>query len=567
MLQIPHLLEEVFNHLAPETRRDSGVGHVFGSRVSSSNSRRTEKDGHCALARSARVCKVFADPALDVLWRELDDLLVLLRILPPFQPYTAHYFSILEDISPTQWIRFQSYARRVRAIHKPDFESVAGAVDKMAWTVLERLCDGQPLLPHLRDLSAHNISRDHLTPLTLLSPSLNTLSLSFPAESESDVDPDRDPIFTRTRSSTRGVFLQLLVARCQHLTGLSISSGLKAMPLNFLASLTRLDNLHNLDLVHSGAVVDYDTLHNLCKMSTLRKLALRIDFDNWPPSTSLSPPLGRAFLDLHRLHLSGNIADLSRVFELHECPQLSELELSISGRSTAEALQDGLAVICNRVPSSLTGTTLIVSAKIHRESTTPPDEDWAARQLRALMYKPPVVIALSELLRPFLEFHQLRTLRVELDDARMDDEDARAFAHAWPGLMHLHLRLNLPMLDIRSLPSCRTIPAGGQAVLRSLSIADFLGGEGANLLEVAIIFDVLFPSMGRCHEVNMMESFRGIMHNPDRQSAKATHAVMLLVGAMWARREHERNEVLVDYGDVNASEGLITSDMDDGGDA
>lgn len=92
MLQIPHLLEEVFNHLAPETRRDSCVGHVSGSRASSSNSRRTEKDGHCALARSARVCKVFADPALDVLWRELDDLLVLLRILPPFQPYTAHYF-------------------------------------------------------------------------------------------------------------------------------------------------------------------------------------------------------------------------------------------------------------------------------------------------------------------------------------------------------------------------------------------------------------------------------------------------------------------------------------------
>lgn len=454
----------------------------------------------------------------------------------------------------------------------------------MAWTVLERLCDGQPLLPHLRDLSAHNISRDHLTPLTLLSPSLNTLSLSFPAESESDVDPDRDPIFTRTRPSTRGVFLQLLVARCQHLTGLSIGSGLKAMPLNFLASLTCLNNLHDLDLVHSGAVVDYDTLHNLCKMSTLRKLALRIDFDNWPPSTSLSTPLGSAFLDLHRLHLSGNIADLSRVFELHECPHLSELELSISGRSTAEALQDGLAVICNRVPSSLTGTTLIVSAKIHRESTTPPDEDWAARQLRALMYKPPVVIALSELLRPFLEFHQLRTLRVELDDARMDDEDARAFAHAWPCLMHLHLRfkvgyildstrvvtiaglvtfalgcsrlavLSLPMLDIRSLPSRRTIPAGGQAVLRSLSIADFLGGERANLLEVAIIFDVLFPSMGRCHEVNMMESFRGIMHNSDRQSTKATHAVMLLVGAMWARREHERNEVLVDYGDVNASE-------------
>lgn len=87
MLSIPHLWEEVFIHLAPQTCCNRGA-----NQISASNSSYAAKEGQRALARSARVCKAFAEPALDVLWRELDDLLVLLRILPPFQKYTSRCF-------------------------------------------------------------------------------------------------------------------------------------------------------------------------------------------------------------------------------------------------------------------------------------------------------------------------------------------------------------------------------------------------------------------------------------------------------------------------------------------
>lgn len=92
MLSTPHLWEEVFIHLAPQSCCHRGASQTSGREKPPSNSSYAAKEGQRALARSARVCKAFAEPALDVLWRELDDFLVLLRILPPFQKYTSRCF-------------------------------------------------------------------------------------------------------------------------------------------------------------------------------------------------------------------------------------------------------------------------------------------------------------------------------------------------------------------------------------------------------------------------------------------------------------------------------------------
>ncbi|EIW53996.1 uncharacterized protein TRAVEDRAFT_74308 [Trametes versicolor FP-101664 SS1] len=585
MLSIPHLWEEVFIHLAPQTCCNPGANQISGREKPPSNSSYAAKEGQRALARSARVCKAFAEPALDVLWRELDDLLVLLRILPPFQPYTSRYFSILEEVTPAQWLRFQSYARRVRVLSGKAFKSAMYQVDKMVWTALERLCKDQPLLPNLQILSSPDLKNEYLTLLTLLAPSLHSLVLSFP---ESEID--HDAVYARTRPSTRGVFLQLLIPRCQRLTELSIDSGLKNLPAKFITSFTRLDKLVQLNLVYSGAVADYPTLQSISQMTALRDLTLEISLDRSVKSAKL-PPLGGAFLDLEKLQLSGNIADLHRVFEACECPQLSELALSISGKTTVDTLQDGLDMVCSRVSTSVTELSLFVSAKI--SSPKKRTDETSLFDRSPITWQPAPLV---DILRPFLAFHELDSVSVEFDHyaPRMNDEDARAFSHAWPALTLFHLRfdrsslnvlpgnsniitigglgefaqgcpqlevLNLPVLDIRPTPLLGTAP--GQKALYSLSIHEFLGGREANLLDVAVALDLLFPSLGKRPDVTMDGSIVPDVINADSRCQPA-RVVMLLVGAMWARREHEqRNLAIADGDDFSWCEEISEDDADD----
>lgn len=276
--------------------------------------------------------------------------------------------SLLEEVTSAQWRRFQSYARRGRGLSEKACKDAVSQADQLVWTVLERLCKAQSLLPNLRFLSTSGLKTECLALLTLLTPSLHALSLSFP-----DLKVHDDATYARTRPSTRGVFLQLLTPHCQHLTELSIDSGLKDIPENFLASITRLEKLKGLSLLRSGAVADYATLQSISQMTALRDLTLEVSLDRTSKSVALLP-LGGAFLGLHRLHLSGKIADLRRVLEACECPgpRLSSLALSISGRTMVDSLLDGLAAICGRLPPSLIALAMSISAKISGLETRTP---------------------------------------------------------------------------------------------------------------------------------------------------------------------------------------------------
>ena len=55
------------------------------------------------LARLARTCKAFSDPALRVLWRRLDYIYILLRLLPQYLPSPPNYIPHVS--SPQSLIR------------------------------------------------------------------------------------------------------------------------------------------------------------------------------------------------------------------------------------------------------------------------------------------------------------------------------------------------------------------------------------------------------------------------------------------------------------------------------
>ncbi|KAI0750487.1 hypothetical protein C8Q74DRAFT_1361745 [Fomes fomentarius] len=66
-------------------------------------------------ARNARVCKAWTQVALDLLWREVDDLPRLLSLLAPTEDCTeGRRFS--RPLEPNDWTRYMRYASRVRKL-------------------------------------------------------------------------------------------------------------------------------------------------------------------------------------------------------------------------------------------------------------------------------------------------------------------------------------------------------------------------------------------------------------------------------------------------------------------
>ncbi|KAL6308271.1 hypothetical protein BKA93DRAFT_557843 [Sparassis latifolia] len=157
-----------------------------------------------ALGRMALVCRAFSDPALDVLWRNLESLLPLLNILAISVDLADHAGDVkppmrqasLTCISDAQWNRFRSYARRVRSVQIHRYmETLHSPVIAQLAT---RSC-GEPLLPSLVSLQFDLISAKSVSEiLAFLSPLLHDVTLqvgSWGLDTSFVTDIGRDFVF------------------------------------------------------------------------------------------------------------------------------------------------------------------------------------------------------------------------------------------------------------------------------------------------------------------------------------------------------------------------------------
>lgn len=83
------ILSDIFEYFAPDE---------YSFLVNTPEQVEYRKASRITLASAALVCKAFSDPALAVLWRVLDEIASLLRVLPNF---TVHPQSL-----PHQQVRF-----------------------------------------------------------------------------------------------------------------------------------------------------------------------------------------------------------------------------------------------------------------------------------------------------------------------------------------------------------------------------------------------------------------------------------------------------------------------------
>ena len=173
----PDILDEICEYLHDEQDGSSEFTH-------------TSKQN---LLWAGLTCKALLEPALDRLWRSLDSLFPLLRILPSFTQsdgtYVSFFFGFLHpiilshchkvlrgNVTPEDWARFDWYARRVRIFcytRDPDNLDIA-------MHVYFRIAQlrSTPLLPSLRHLHCPSTSQNDflISGICLfLSPSLQGL--------------------------------------------------------------------------------------------------------------------------------------------------------------------------------------------------------------------------------------------------------------------------------------------------------------------------------------------------------------------------------------------------------
>ncbi|EMD41951.1 hypothetical protein CERSUDRAFT_42012 [Gelatoporia subvermispora B] len=133
--------------------------------------------GRRSVARLARTCKAFKEPALDILWRDLDSITPLIGLFPNTLLKRARRpgLGLAKNPEPAEWDRVLAYGERVRSI---SYIEAKGDVSPSIFPVFEETRPRTYILPNLTSLTwraetSANLDRCRL----FMGPELQTLVL------------------------------------------------------------------------------------------------------------------------------------------------------------------------------------------------------------------------------------------------------------------------------------------------------------------------------------------------------------------------------------------------------
>lgn len=276
---------------------------------------------------NAQVCKRWSEIALDLVWKEVDNLLGLFDLLQPtyyeeadreyvrslclasltlnsFRPQQR--FTKLPEV--TDWSRFEKYASRVRSLkcrpHKHELETgpEADLCPLLRDVALTRT--SPVILPKMHTLEWRYTTPAHMAHCRLfLHRGLRHLSVTAP--SQSDPQPD---------------FYSDLCARAPHLHAFILFVNLHAAPIDTELSILP-EKLPELKMI---ALPEFNYTSAVIKQLSLAKNIAVVDFTQGDPSLGYGSPANMslfkpmltegAFPCLRELNLSAGIGDLDRFF-------------------------------------------------------------------------------------------------------------------------------------------------------------------------------------------------------------------------------------------------------------
>ncbi|KAI0352027.1 hypothetical protein OH77DRAFT_1498242 [Trametes cingulata] len=564
----------------------SVLAHLSPGPLSESDSKRSpraaerRKERQTTLARLACVCRAISSPALDILWEHIDKFRHILFALKPYDRKQAKF---TDDITDSDWARFQEYAARVRSLRLGEIKKVHWTV----WVLLTRRCPQGPLLPRLESLTGFKVNERSPGYTMLLSPSVVRLELQISSSAEKSV----------VRMTLQAAQPTLSAVRDFTIDDQAHAAKEKDAPETI--PYWTLSHLHALRIVHKTALT-IQILESLAAFPDLRKLDLHIKELPQIPTGALAA----GFTCLRELKLTGRLGDICAFVAATAPPNLEILAINAPDLCDPERVSDGI--------HAQTGSTAERSLDPLYAHLPP-----SLRSLEATLrcrcdqgfYHFPEA---NKLLAPLRAVYGLRSISLTFEGPKthLSDSALLALQDAWPGLVAFELfarepkpkqpvydryaprarryrgppeesdyecrsrplpppprdhptlrtlaafaqahprleRLALLSVDLDEVPDLRTVPLLGHT-LRYLEFSTLASGIG--LYQYALAFDMLFPHLDLDHVQDAVMSAAAGERNTELQ--------LLLLALQAGRLGRHRERVVNAAGGVrDASEIVLT---------
>ncbi|OAX44434.1 hypothetical protein K503DRAFT_678944 [Rhizopogon vinicolor AM-OR11-026] len=351
----------------PSILRDPDAAKkLFETIIDSPNGRRS-------MSRLARTCRAMCEPALNVLWRELDSLLPLISLFPNnlMKRSRRPGLGLAKPPNAEDWSRVLAYGERVRRIV---YIESSPSVSPSVFAVIAENRPVQYILPHLQQLIWRVDTAAGLQRCTVfLNPELQSLVLEVSARipqladflaevcsttqlsSFSFTSPTSLPdTFTDILRSYNTLEKLVLVAPGALSSGVGQWAAslpmLRVLELDLTGrSVIAVEGFFD-DIITSGASTPSDASSDSGVFSgdeidftEIRKSSLRLTGDLRS---------GGVFTDLSQLSLTGEVANIA-VFLKHLTSSITHLELVIEDPPDMADWQDLACLICERFSKSL----------------------------------------------------------------------------------------------------------------------------------------------------------------------------------------------------------------------
>ncbi|KAF8124903.1 hypothetical protein EV363DRAFT_1586640 [Boletus edulis] len=352
------------------------------------------------LASLARICRAFKEPALDVLWKELDDLSPLTQCIPDASHQLSpnnRTRSFSRPLTQTEWDTLQRYTRRICRVM--DFGS---GLDEKSIEILLKPPTTQPLFPKLRYLIYKHTNAEPTHLFHLPFPSLVFIWINSDDPrwfqdslgSLSEVSPNVNGLHLHMHQSD--VTFDKLVSKC----------------------ICRWQNLRTVDF--PNICLDVEALAHLSRVPALTRLTFK-QIVTLPDRVS---PLFFSNLRDLALH-SASLDPISHLLSRIRLPVIESVSAFIYSCPSRQALSSFLASLQSNADRAIKRLSLFQTSS---------DNDFVSSE---------DLLLCSEDLRPCMAFSNLHHIHLDVEwKVGLTDSDLLALASAWPNLESLDINVD-----------------------------------------------------------------------------------------------------------------------------
>ncbi|KIK96983.1 hypothetical protein PAXRUDRAFT_137252 [Paxillus rubicundulus Ve08.2h10] len=534
---------------------------------------------------NALVCKQWSQIALDVVWKEVDDLVQLFSLLKPIREAErqGERMQYVFEATPeaNDWLRFERYASRVRCL-RFHWSKYGADINRLLDDVA-RTRTSLEILPNMHTLEWIYLRDDHMERCKLfLHRQLRHLTVTAPCKYRPRPDFYTDlcarasqlhtlNLFIRYPGEPQEVELRILVSNLPELRRIVLPEF--HFTSSLIEELSRAKNIGVVELSH-----DMDAGHGDPK-----------NVETFAPVLAEG-----AFPSLYDLSLVAKIDDIDRFFQSNFAPiNITTLYINTYEDHSPSEVHDFLVTLSQQC-QLLSKLYIQLLHKEHPLSDLVPENQLSYESIKPLlafpnlatfelMHKYPLKITLDEIEEFASRWPSLESLMLNAEPLVLDEDkftlDLRAllpFARYCPSLRKLGLYINATEAEIPSVQSSieafhslRVLSLGTSQVRDQGTVAAFLSRvcPPGCLLEVGITWEGFGPFENRI----LGDDLRSELHERGISWKAVGELLPVLIQLRREERERSRalreevedlrirNRLLMDKGAVKTSDSCVVA--------